>query len=113
MFRVSMCLVAAILSIAITTNPDAKHRHASSRVIDANGNSVMVTVKTAYGFNITVHPAYASKFQKFFALLKERGYKVRARKGLVVLAQNPIALLSVIVSIALMFTLGTIYDHLG
>jgi len=34
-------------------------------------------------------------------------------EGLVVLAQNPIALLSVIVSIALMFTLGTIYDHLG
>ena len=38
----------------------------------------MVTVQTAYGFNITVHPAYASKFQKFFALLKERGYKVPA-----------------------------------
>ena len=47
-------------------------RHA----VDANGNSLMVTVQTAYGFNITVHPAYASKFQKFFALLKERGYKV-------------------------------------
>ena len=29
-------------------------------------------------FNITVHPAYASKFQKFFALLKEHGYKVPA-----------------------------------
>ena len=39
---------------------------------------MMVTVQTAYGFNITVHPAYASKFQKFFALLKERGYKVPA-----------------------------------
>jgi hypothetical protein len=38
----------------------------------------MVTVRTAYGFDITVHPAYASKFQKFFALLKERGYKVPA-----------------------------------
>ena len=38
----------------------------------------MVTVQTAYGFNITVHPAYAGKFQKFFALLKERGYKVPA-----------------------------------
>jgi len=46
--------------------------------VDANGNSMMVTVQTAYGFNITVHPAYASKFQKFFALLKERGYKVPA-----------------------------------
>ncbi|MFZ0260430.1 MAG: hypothetical protein WAL36_10740, partial [Pseudolabrys sp.] len=47
-------------------------------VVDANGNSMLVTVQTAYGFNITVHPAYASKFQKFFALLKERGYKVPA-----------------------------------
>jgi hypothetical protein len=47
-------------------------------VADANGNSMLVTVQTAYGFNITVHPAYASKFQKFFALLKERGYKVPA-----------------------------------
>ena len=48
------------------------------RVVDANGNSMMVTVQTAYGFNITVHPAYANKFLKFFALLKERGYKVPA-----------------------------------
>src|SRR5262249_27880 len=47
-------------------------------IVDANGNSTMVTVQTAYGFNITVHPAYASKFLKFFALLKERGYKVPA-----------------------------------
>jgi hypothetical protein len=39
---------------------------------------MLVTVQTAYGFNITVHPAYASKFLKFFALLKERGYKVPA-----------------------------------
>ena len=46
--------------------------------VDANGNGLVVTVQTAYGFNITVHPAYASKFQKFFALLKERGYKVPA-----------------------------------
>ena len=48
------------------------------RALDANGNSMLVTVQTAYGFNITVHPAYASKFLKFFALLKERGYKVPA-----------------------------------
>src|SRR5262245_37671806 len=47
-------------------------------VVDANGNRMLVTVQTAYGFNITVHPAYASKFLKFFALLKERGYKVPA-----------------------------------
>ena len=32
-------------------------------------------------------------------------------EGLVVLAQNPIALLSVVVALAVMFTLGTVYDH--
>ena len=32
-------------------------------------------------------------------------------EGLVVLAQNPIALLSVIVSIALMFTLAAVYEQ--
>jgi len=49
------------------------------RAVDANGNSMMVTVQTAYGFNITVHPAFASKFLKFYALLKEHGYKVDPR----------------------------------
>ena len=48
------------------------------RAVDANGNGMLETVQTAYGFNITVHPAYASKFLKFFALLKEHGYKVPA-----------------------------------
>jgi len=47
--------------------------------VDANGNSIMVTVQTAYGFKITVHPAYASKFLKFYALLKEHGHKVDPR----------------------------------
>jgi hypothetical protein len=47
--------------------------------VDANGNSMMVTVQTAYGFKITVHPAYASKFLKFYALLKEHGHKVDPR----------------------------------
>ena len=64
------------------TAPTSSHTRTSERkphhVVDANGNSIMVTVQTAYGFNITVHPAYASKFQKFFALLKERCYKVPA-----------------------------------
>jgi hypothetical protein len=53
-------------------------RHRARRAVDANGNVSMVTVKTAYGFNIIVHPAYAGKFQKFFVLLKEHGYKVPA-----------------------------------
>jgi hypothetical protein len=64
------------------TAPASSHTRASERKphypVDANGNRIMVTVQTAYGFNITVHPAYAGKFQKFFALLKERGYKVPA-----------------------------------
>ena len=65
--------VAAPTSSHVRTS-ERKPRHA----VDANGNRLMVTVRTAYGFNITVHPAYASKFEKFFALLKERGYKVPA-----------------------------------
>jgi hypothetical protein len=52
-----------------------RHR---DRATDANGNNAMVNVKTAYGFNITVHPAYAGKFLRLFALMKERGYKVPA-----------------------------------
>ena len=48
------------------------------RATDANGNNIMVKVQTAYGFNITVHPAYASKFLRLFVLLKDRGYKVPA-----------------------------------
>jgi hypothetical protein len=49
-----------------------------ARHLDANGNGAMVTVQTVYGFNITVHPAYASKFQRFFALLRDHGYHVPA-----------------------------------
>ena len=46
--------------------------------IDANGNppTKMVTVATVYGFNITVHPAFATKFLKFFELLKEAGHQI-------------------------------------
>jgi hypothetical protein len=73
------CTIAA----SATREPAKRSRpHTSERnqhrAVDANGNNIMVTVQTAYGFNITVHPAYASKFQKFFALLKEHGYKVPA-----------------------------------
>jgi hypothetical protein len=71
--RCKLLNVAAPASSHVRTS-ERKPQHA----VDANGNSVMVTVQTAYGFNITVHPAYASKFQKFFALLKERGYNVPA-----------------------------------
>lgn len=48
------------------------------RALDANGNTAMVTVETAFGFNITVHPAYVSKFQKLFVLLKDGGHRVPA-----------------------------------
>ena len=63
---------------ALTSNSKHTSERKPHHAVDANGNSLMVTVQTAYGFKITVHPAYASKFQKFFALLKERGYKVSA-----------------------------------
>jgi hypothetical protein len=66
----------------MTASPSNKapslRRPKSRYAVDANGNGMMVTVQTVYGFNITVHPAYASKFQRFFALLKGRGYKVPA-----------------------------------
>ncbi|MGB8826911.1 MAG: hypothetical protein WCD25_26565 [Pseudolabrys sp.] len=65
-------LSAAAFTSKSTRTSERKPHHA----VDPNGNSLMVTVQTAYGFKITVHPALASKFQKFFALLKERGYKV-------------------------------------
>jgi hypothetical protein len=72
----------ATLKVTAPTSSSGRHIRTSERkphhAVDANGNSMMVKVQTAYGFNITVHPAYASKFQKFFALLKERGYKVPA-----------------------------------
>src|SRR4029079_17940447 len=67
----------AVSSASSKTSSFRAHR-TTHQAVDANGNGIMVTVQTAYGFNITVHPAYASKFQKFFALLKEHGYKVPA-----------------------------------
>ena len=67
-----------VTSIASTSRRMATSERKRVHAVDANGNGLMVKVQTAYGFTITVHPAYASKFQKFFALLKERGYKVPA-----------------------------------
>lgn len=59
--------------------------------VDANGSPVakatapetfnfgvrpngMISVRSAYGFPIVVHPAYANKFLKLFASMKEHGY---------------------------------------
>jgi len=61
---------ATLSAAAPTSNHKRTSERKPHRVVDANGNSLVVTVQTAYGFNITVHPAYASKFQKFFALLR-------------------------------------------
>ena len=75
------CTTVAVAAPASNRTPTFRGRMRTSertphRDVDANGNRMLVTVQTAYGFNITVHPAYASKFLKFFALLKEHGYKV-------------------------------------
>ena len=81
MFRHLVTTMAAVRTLSVTAPTSSRIRPSERKphhAVDANGNSLMVTVQTAYGFNITVHPAYASKFQKFFALLKERGYKVPA-----------------------------------
>ena len=75
------CPIVAVAGSISSKRPTFRGRtseHTPHRVVDANGNNMLVTMQTAYGFNITVHPAYASKFLKFFALLKERGYKVPA-----------------------------------
>jgi hypothetical protein len=78
--RCSITSRAPTLSYRINADDLQQRKRYVSRTTDANGGRTfgMVTVQTAYGFNITVHPAYASKFQKFFALLKERGYNVPA-----------------------------------
>jgi len=48
--------------------------------VDANGSPGlpwnMVKVKTVQGFYLTVHPAYAHKFLKLFAILEENHVKV-------------------------------------
>lgn len=51
----------------------------SKRTIDANVNRAigLVTVNTAAGIKITVHPAFAHKFQKLIATLVAQGHKPR------------------------------------
>src|SRR5215467_15751059 len=73
------CTTLNAISSASSKTSSLRTHRSSHQAVDANGNGIMVTVQTAYGFNITVHPAYASKFQKFYALLKEHGYKVDPR----------------------------------
>jgi hypothetical protein len=73
------CTTLNAVSSASSKTPSFRAHRSTHQAVDANGNGIMVTVQTAYGFNITVHPAYASKFQKFYALLKEHGYKVDPR----------------------------------
>jgi hypothetical protein len=65
-------------TVGVTMPTPSKMARPRRHVIDGNGNVMMVKVRTAYGFDITVHPAYAIKFQKFFTLLSDRGYKVPA-----------------------------------
>ena len=71
------CSITSRAPMSDVADVQQRKRHVP-RATDANGSRTfgLVTVPTAFGFNITVHPAYASKFQKFFALLKERGYNV-------------------------------------
>jgi hypothetical protein len=78
------CTTSSVTASTSIKAPSLRGHHTATSerkthdIVDASGNRVMVTVQTAYGFNITVHPGYAGKFLKFFALLKERGYKVPA-----------------------------------
>ena len=62
----------------------AAKRHKVKRIADANGNRArgktppwnMVQVKTAQGFLLTVHPAYAHKFLRFFEILEQNHVRV-------------------------------------
>jgi len=60
---------------------DARHHrhHARNNVAhDANGNRAgLVTVNTAADLKITVHPAFAAKFQAFISELVAQGHKPR------------------------------------
>jgi hypothetical protein len=62
------------------TKSTARHRktrHAETRRTISNPPPWnMVQVKTAQGFYLTVHPAYAHKFLKFFELLAQNNIKV-------------------------------------
>jgi hypothetical protein len=53
------------LAAPVSSKTQSLRGRSLHRAVDVNGNTMMVTVQTAYGFNITVHPAYASKFLKF------------------------------------------------
>ena len=75
MNRIKVVTLVAF-GVFVALSAEAGQSRNPRRAVDANGNTGMVTVNTAYGFNITVHPAYASKFQKLFVLLKDRGYRV-------------------------------------
>jgi hypothetical protein len=61
------------------TEPDpgvARAGHHRKAAKDKSPPWNMVKVRTVQGFYLTVHPAYAHKFLKFFALLEEKGVKV-------------------------------------
>jgi hypothetical protein len=66
------------------TEPDpgvarAAHHHRKVAKDTSKGKSPpwnMVKVRTVQGFYLTVHPAYAHKFLKLFALLQEKGINV-------------------------------------
>src|SRR5262249_8575839 len=62
------CTTLNAVSASSKASSFRAHR-SSHQAVDANGNGIMVTVQTAY----------ACKFQKFYALLKEHGYKVDPR----------------------------------
>lgn len=56
-----------------------RHTRRTAKAIAANGNlgHRLVTVSTAAGIKITVHPAFADKFQSFISDLVRQGHKPR------------------------------------
>ena len=71
----SLTIAAALLASVSIADAKHRHHHARAHITDANGN--LVTVQTAAGIPIKVHPAFASKFQSLIATLVAEGHKPR------------------------------------
>lgn len=84
-----LCFTSVTAERVRVSRHTAKRHHSakrdrSKRTLDANGNTAsrksppwnMVQVRTVQGFLLTVHPAYAHKFLRFFEILEQNNVKV-------------------------------------
>jgi len=81
-----LIVIAVALTAFFMSPAEAKHRHKHKhhhyahtkihRTVDKSPPWNMVKVRTVQGLYLTVHPAYAHKFLKFFELLAQNNIKV-------------------------------------